>query len=234
MSWSRFIDAENPPMRLQLAIASWYQPRWVECARSWQHSFLLIPKMGILAAYNRALELTSADVIGYVHDDVIVHDLSWKQRVLEEFAAFPDCAIVGFGGGYGYGAERMYDFPYQTHSLGRVGFRSNMTNAEVHGARFTGSCNGACLDGFAFFVLTDFLREIGGWPTETVSYFTYMEWLCLTAIRMKRRIRIVGVACEHIGGASTGMNPDLNPDFHGEHKFIFDNFRDVLPVRVTP
>lgn len=221
-------------MRLQLAVASWFQPRWHECLKSWNHSFILVPRMGILAAYQRALELTSADIIGYVHDDVIVNEDFWEDRVLEEFAAFPDCVLVGFGGGYGYGAERMYDSPFQVAAMGRVGFRSNMRNAEVHGARFTGSCNAACLDGFAFFVRRDFLESIGGWPKEKVSYFMYMEWLSFMALRRKKGIRIVGVACEHIGGASTGMNPDLNPDFIGEHEFIWNEFKDVLPCRVTP
>lgn len=188
--------------------------------------------MPILPAYQHALERTYGDVIGYVHDDLICHDPLWETRVRTEFKS-PDVSIVGFAGGTGHGHAMMYKLPFTPSSMGRVGFCSNLRNAEIHGARFAGEQDGLILDGMALFIRRRFLEEIGGWPVNTpISYFMYTEWLCCMARRHKQRIRIVGVDCEHLGGKSTGLNPNLNPDFVGEHRWIYEEFRDVLPGRL--
>lgn len=220
-------------MKIDLCSATWFQPEMPRCIASWNRPVLLIPRMSILPAYQKALEMTSGDVIGYVHDDLICRDPEWEARVLREFES-PDVAVVGFAGGKGHGHAAMYQVPFTPSSMGRVGFCSNLVNWHVHGAHLTDAKDGAVLDGIALFIRRSFLEGIGGWPLNTpVSYFMYTEWLCCMARRHGRRIRIVGVACEHLGGKSTGLNPDLNPDFQGEHRWLYEEFRDVLPWRVS-
>lgn len=222
-------------LTLSLAIATWYHLSWLTCVKSWRDDFFIVPEMDILPAYQCALEhLHEADVIGYVHDDLVCQEEGWKARVLAEFADHT-VALVGFAGAPGHGHPQMYAQPYHHSSMGRVGFRSNMRDAERHGARFAGSCNVVVLDGMAFFVRRAVLAEAGGWPLSSpISYFQYMEWLCCMTRRLGYRIRLVGVACDHLNGRSTGLNPHLNPDFEGEHKYIYDTFADVLPAYVEP
>lgn len=222
-------------MTIVLAVATWRQPEWLRCVTSWNCPYVLAENMDIVPAYQKMFEsLHDADVIGYVHDDLVCLEYGWQERVLAEFED-PHVALVGFAGAPGQGHPLMYQVPYHHASMGRVGFRSNMANAEIHGQRFSGSCNAAVLDGLAIFVRRNFLRDIGGWPTGTpVSYFMYAEWLCCMARRHGKKIRVAGVACDHLGGRSTGLNPNLNPDFEAEHRYIYEEFRDVLPARVQP
>jgi hypothetical protein len=219
-------------MTIGLCVATWFQPEWARCVQSWNCPALLIPRMSILPAYQKGLEMLSTDIIGYVHDDVLCEEEGWQERVRAEFED-QWVMLVGFAGGIGHGHERMYEVPFTPASMGRIGFCSNLRDAEVHGERFTGSKEGVILDGLAVFVRRESLLEIGGWPIDTpVSYFMYLEWLCCMARRHGQRIRIVGVACQHLGGRSTGLNPNLNPDFDAEHRYLYTNFRDVLPGRL--
>lgn len=222
-------------MKIALVFASWFQPEWRRCVESWNHSFYLVHRMNILDAYQKAFEdVAGVDVIGYLHDDLICHESGWKQRILNEFAK-PDVAVVGFAGGYGHGHPEMRSIPFKLEAMGRVGFRSNMIDAEKHGARFTGACNAVILDGMAIFVRRSFLAHIGGWPLNTpIGYFQYCEWLCCMARRHRKRIRVVGVSVEHLGGKSTGVNPDLKVDIEAEHRWMWEEFTDVLPMEVEP
>lgn len=222
-------------MNLTMVFATWHQPEWERCTQSWNTPSIFIENKEILEAYQQAFEiLEGAQVLGYVHDDVICHDPNWQERVLAEFAD-PEVAIVGFAGGPGHGHPTMYQRPFEVNAMGRVGFRSNMRDAERHGARFTGSCNVAILDGFVLFIRRSFLEKAGGWPLGgEIGYFCYDFWACCMARRLGYKIRLVGVDCEHLGGKSTGLNPNLKVNLVEAHRAIYDEFRDVLPAMVTP
>lgn len=231
-------EIELPLMRhsdrsISLVVATWFHPDWAQCVASWNDNAYLVPSLNIVDAYQHAFAHLRSDILGYVHDDLICHDQNWHERVMAEFTR--DVAVVGFAGAPGHGAADMYQGPFRIPSMGRIGMRSNLRDAEKHGARFTGSCNVAVLDGLAIFVRNDFLASIGGWPVTTpVDYYTYAEWLCCMARRHKRRIRLVGVDCDHLRSRSINLNPDFNPDPEAECRYIYEEFRDVLPERVEP
>lgn len=221
------------PLTLTLCSATLYQPEWARCLASWQHSVLIVPNMEIMDAYHAALRKTTSDILGYVHDDVICLDCNWRERVLNEFDD-PYVDLVGVAGATQHGEKRMYLEPFHIPNMVRVDFRSNMVNAEAHGTRLTGSMNAVVLDGMAFFVRRSLLDSIS-WPFDTpINYFLYMEWLCCMARRLKRKIRVVGVSIEHLGGRTSGMNPNFKPQYEEEHRFLYESFRDVLPARVEP
>lgn len=238
------------PLSLVYGIATCEQPRWRECVASWNasalsfHPSIVVRHRLILDAYQEIYDQAvaqRADLIAYLHDDLRIDETDWDERVLAEFAD-PAVAIVGFAGAPGYGSAAMYSQPYSHSSLGRVGFQSNLANAELHGSRFRGERDVACLDGLALICRRAFLDELGGWEwrrstpefAPDYNYYLYAEALCCHALRLNRRIRLVGIACEHLDHRSTGLNPRLNAtlDFEGEHRRLFDEFRGVLPTRV--
>jgi len=228
-------------MNMVIAIATFEWSRWEECVASWnEKSYAKYPvavakRMDILDAYQRIFEEKPyADVIAYVHDDVIVNEQDWDLRVLKEFED-PSVGLVGFGGASQHGSGDMYKSPYGLCQLGRLYFCSNMRNAEQHGERMTGVENSAVLDGFSIFVRRDVLVKAGGWPIGTpIGYFCYDMWISCMTRRHGYKIKTVGVACDHLGGQSTGLNPNLRIDFEGAHRYMYDNFQDVLPCYVEP
>lgn len=221
-------------------IATCDRPGWTESVDSWDlnatrlYGVHTVFNKEIVDAYQEIYEQTSQPIIAMMHDDLFIYEEGWDKRVLAEFDD-PKVGIVGFAGAPGHGHPQMYEHPYTPSSMGRVGFKSNLRNAEQHGDRFTGSCEVAVIDGLAIFVRRELLDKTGGWPKKEecpIGYFLYTEWLCCMAHRLGYTIRLVGVDCDHLGGKSTGLNPSMRVDFDAEHKWLYENMRDVLPWKV--
>ncbi|MGH8866161.1 MAG: hypothetical protein ACREVZ_16210, partial [Burkholderiales bacterium] len=95
-----------------------------------------------------ALEM-GAEIIACFHDDLEMLDPHWAPKVLTHFRRHPECGLAGFGGAIGLGAADIYQTPYDPMQLARIGFRSNMKDAEAHGIRSLLPERVACLDGFS-------------------------------------------------------------------------------------
>jgi hypothetical protein len=191
---------------------------------------------GILPAYQRGFEAANRyGVLAYLHDDLLIRDSDWYKRVLVEFDN-PQVGLIGFGGALRHGTDDLYREPYDLHQLGRDKFMSNMVDAEVHGKRFTESCDVAVLDGFSLIVRSSLLHDAGGWPTNTLGYVGYDYWLCCMAHRIGYRIRVVGIACHHLGGQTfvklgMGTGDKHWQQYIDAHFWLYNEFRDVLPFR---
>jgi hypothetical protein len=201
------------------------------------HALVEDGRDGMLPAYQRGFLVETADILAFLHDDTIINDPEWAHRVLAEFED-PTVGLVGFGGALGHGYANMYHEPYDYHHLGRYDFMSNMVDAENHGKRLTGACDVAVLDGFALIVRWEVLEKAGGWPLNTpIGYIAYDYWLSCMTRRLGYRIRLVGVACHHLGGRTfvklaIGQDPQHWQKYLDAHRYIYDEFKDVLPFRV--
>ncbi len=195
-------------------------------------------RFGMLPAYQHGFGANQEfDIIAFLHDDTIINDPKWVDRVLKEFED-PTVGLVGFGGALGHGTAGIYKIPYQYQQLARTCFMSNMKDAENHGKRFIESCDVAVLDGFAMIVRREVLEKAGGWPLNTpIGYVCYDYWLSCMTRRLGYRIRLVGVPCEHLGGQTfvklgIGKDPKHWQQYLDSHQYIYDEFKDVLPFQV--
>lgn len=197
-------------------------------------------KKGMLPAYQAGYERSGYyDILAYLHDDTIIDDDNgaWIARVEKEFED-PAVGLVGFGGALGHGTSGLYKVPYQYQQLARTCFMSNMADADNHGKRFTGACDVAVLDGFALIVRRAVLEAVGGWPLNTpIGYVCYDYWLSCMTRRLGYKIRLVGIPCQHLGGQTfvkLGMGRDEKhwKQYIDSHRYIYDEFRDVLPYEV--
>jgi Glycosyltransferase like family len=214
-----------------------------DCIKTWpehadyQTTLRILPQPGsLLRKMQLGLEQSQSEIVGFVHDDVKVLEQGWDTRVLAEFATVKNAmtGLVGFGGALRHGSPDLYTSPYHLPNLARGGFRSNMRDAEQHGERFEGSCAVAVLDGLAMFVRRDVLLAAGGWPVdEPYGYYMYAEWLSCAVRRLGYRIRLVGVACEHIGGRTASM-VNVTDDYQLAHRYFYDHNRDVMPAEIQP
>src|SRR5262245_36136489 len=107
--------------------------------------------LGLVGSYNWLYENTKAEILAYIHDDVVCHEERWDERVLEEFED-PSVGVVGFGGALWHGTDELYKRPYELTQLRRIDYLSNVDDAETHGERFDGARDVAVLDGFALIV----------------------------------------------------------------------------------
>lgn len=198
---------------------------------------------GYLPMAQWALEDCGADILGILHDDLLIHERGWHLRVLNEFED-ESVMAVGFGGATELGHEDIYKLPYDYRQLARGGYRSNDVEAEAHGIRFSGAQNVAVLDSFALFIRRADINQVGGWP---VAYLAPSHcgdlWLGLTAARLGKRTRVVGVSCQHFSGGRGAAYPawiaqtkwQSDENCHRiAHRLVYDQFRDVLPLRIKP
>jgi hypothetical protein len=199
--------------------------------------FIINGNSGMLNAYEFAYRhVPPCDILAFLHDDTIIHDPNWLDRVMKEFED-PAVGLVGFGGALKHGDPNMYKKPYDYSQLGRSFFLSNMEDAETHGKRFTESCDAAVLDGFALIFRRDVLDRAGGWPIRQLGYIGYDYWASCISHRLGFRVRLVGVRCSHLGGRTfvkmgLGLQPGHWERFLAAHRFLYDEFKDVLPWSV--
>ena len=219
---------------LVLGVATKWWEGADECMATWDRTcYALRPRKivegrTILGAYQEIYETTGNDVIGYLHDDLQILEQDWDKRTMDEFND-SRVGIVGWGGATGHGSKDLYTSPYHLPNLGRRNFMSNMRTAEAHGQRFSGTCEVAVIDGFSLFVRRIILDRIGGWKAlAPATYYLYTEALCCEARRQGFKIKLVGVACDHLGG-KTSTTANITDDFQAAHKWLYDNYRDVLP-----
>ena len=163
--------------------------------------------------------LPEVEFLACLHDDVIVKDPIWVEKVEKGFDRRPACGLLGFGGAIGVGAEDIYQVPYQPVQLARVGFRSNMDDAEVHGMRSLLPERVACLDGFSQIGRREFFRgdtpprhhpEGTTWVRKErpwtylqdlgIVHHSYDGMLGCYAARLGWETWYLPIRCRHLGG----------------------------------
>ncbi len=200
-------------------------------------------KVSPCQVYQHLLDTCATDVILYIHSDVTIHAPEWRGKVMEVFETHPNCVAVGLGGATALGGWDMYRKPWNIWAMARRGYSSNQTDAEVHGGRFTGMRRVAVLDAFFMAIRTDWLRNLGGWPVEHLTHHCGDLWLACEAARGMKEIWMVGVECTHHGGgSSTGkgyakakwlQGGTMELDHQLPHRWLWETYRDVLPVEIN-
>lgn len=108
--------------------------------------------LGSVPAFRRGVDAAlhgSYQVIACLHDDFEIQEQGWDTKVLKYFDRHPAIGLAGFGGAVGLGSTDLYHAPYDPMQLARVGFRSDLDDAENHGIRSLLAERVACLDGFS-------------------------------------------------------------------------------------
>lgn len=204
-----------------------------------------------------AMRLDSrAEIIACLHDDLEIFEDGWDVRVLEHFASHPHTGLAGFFGASGIGDDDIYKKPYEPWQLARNGCRSNIEGAEAHGARSVVPSRVAVLDGFSLIGRAAFFAgEVFGTGEKTVPPWDMMASLGLVhhiydgalgmlAARRSWDTYFLPVRCMHYGGrtavADAGYAAWAAKRIEGGdqglwnegHRKVYDEFRDVLPLRV--
>jgi GT2 family glycosyltransferase len=241
------------------------------CIESWGEVLTKIvgngrggPYLGTVPAFRKGVDEvlaeSDADIIACLHDDLEIADPDWAAKVIAAFDRNPATGLLGFGGAIGLGDADIYEKPYAPVQLARIGFRSNLVDAEVHGARSLLSERVACLDGFSQIGRREFWE---GWhrtirtgeivrvdPPWTVlqdlglRHHIYDGALGCLAARHGWEVRYLPIRCTHHGGQTAVGDPgyaawaktqhtDGDQGFWVDgHWLVYEAFRDVLPIRV--
>lgn len=267
-------------MTLHIVTASTNVEQAAECVDSWlKHASTPIKTLivvnggdtdeqylGTVPAFRKGVDQiladTDADIIACFHDDLLILEDGWDEKVLRYFDRYPQIGLAGFGGAKGLGHYGLYEVDYNPMHLARNGFRSDLVDAEVHGMRSLLPEPVACLDGFSQIGRRDFWLGLQGFLGESEEIgaqrarpWTVLEQLgiihhgydgmlgCLAA-RYGWQTWYLPVRCKHYGGRTAvgdvgyqawARSKHLEGD-HGlweqAHKIWYEAFKDVLPLRV--
>lgn len=192
--------------------------------------------------YQEILNTCTADILIYLHADVTIHDPEWLTRIMRLFEN-PDCVVAGLGGATSLGRPALYKKPWNIWNLARGGYASNQTDWQVHGSHEAGDRQVAVLDAFCMAVRTEWLRNRGGWPVKHLTFHCLDLWLACEAMRDDKSTFITGASVTHHGGgtsvtdkyaqASWLQGDSLQSDHQTPHRWLFENYRDCLPIVVS-
>lgn len=201
------VTATTDPIRAEACIQSWddlaagdLRIIIVVNGRPWspgenrtelQATWICLPNyVGTVPAFKAGVDhalLAGGDVIACLHDDFRIGEANWDRKVLKHFERYPNCGLAGFGGAKGLGSEQIYQEPYNPMQLARIGFRSNLVDAEIHGYRSLLPEKVACLDGFSQIGRQAFwLGYVGHGPIGAETQFTGLRrpWNVLADLGM--------------------------------------------------
>ncbi len=192
-------------------------------------------------AYQMALNHTRADILIMLHNDVTIHDPEWLNRIMALFEN-ENCVAVGPGGAIGLGTPDLYRKPFRIQNMIRVGYASNQDDWQVHGEHFTGYRRVAVLEQFCMAVRVEWLRNRGGWPVGHCNHHMLDAFIACEAARDNREVWQCGFSVLHSGGAASTApiyreakwlhDGSLEGDHIAPHRWIFDTYRDVLPLNI--
>jgi hypothetical protein len=238
------VTATTNPERAKRCVDSWgdvplvivvngYAPGAIaiDMPRAGGRQVLIQPQyLGTVPAFRMgvdyALGHTDAAIVANLHDDLEIHDPDWAAKVIAAFDRSPQTGLLGFGGAIGLGDADIYEKPYAPVQLARIGFRSNLVDAEVHGARSLLSERVAVLDGFSQIGRREFWE---GHHRDADPYFATQvpqenrPWAVLESLGLRHHIydgalgclaarygwevRYLPIRCTHHGGQTAVGDP---------------------------
>lgn len=152
------------------------------------------------------------ECIGLMHNDVVIYEPMWDERMANFFEADPKLGLVVLVGSSeidqngGRGAGTMCFFAGREFTFGDKTYTGQ---SQAAGARIFGlepSVNSDSL--FMMFrrdVIPQLMHEKDPWKDITLAHFYDRIWPCRT-IEAGYRVATLGVECDHIGGLTCVAN----------------------------
>lgn len=162
----------------------------------------------------------SDELIGLVHNDLMIYEEGWNKRMADAFEADPKLGLVGLTGSReldnlgGRGAGTMCFFRGADVKVGETIYKGQSQDA---GLRVYDVEPAVVLDSlFMMFrrqVIPQLVRTDANerWENLTLAHFYDRIWPCRT-IEAGYRVAVMGVECDHIGGITTTGNERYRQD----------------------
>lgn len=183
----------------------------------------------------------SDDVILYIHDDAFLKGAGWDTTTSTFFETHPECVLAGYSGAPGLGVDGLYSRSYDMMDLVRVGFVSNLPNAEAHGVRGHEPRRIVLTDGYSMALRRSFLDTLGGWKWWPYADHNYEVGIGCEVARARKEAWYLPVETDHLSGwsALSAQGQEMYNRHGGQialqersARYLYDHYRDVLPLRV--
>lgn len=202
---------------------------------------------GVYLSYTQGMEQANNNIVLWMHNDVMIHEFGWEQRILTEFNQDNKLGIAGFFGGRSVGPDGGRGHP-EGNLIGQVWGQ----NIRDHGHLLTDKHPAVVFDSLAMIINRTIFNALN------VPYVAPHHWfdriMTLWFVSHGYHALTIGVGFDHYGGAtsvgqnnrhsefvqrwceSKGLSMDQNWDYT-LYKYGSDFFRNTwgnrLPVTVN-
>lgn len=172
------------------------------------------------------------ELIGLIHNDMVMYEHGWDDRMRDEFEKDVLLSLVGLCGSYeadalgGRGGGTMCYFSGRSV---QVGDRQILAQDQAAGLRITDLRPSLILDSlFMMFRATSIpflVHENEKWEDITLAHFYDRIWP-LRLVEAGYHVATMGVECDHLGGMTSTGNERYRADcikFFGDRGLPFDN-----------
>jgi glycosyltransferase involved in cell wall biosynthesis len=159
--------------------------------------------IGTYPIYKQGLDVSSGDVIAFLHNDLFVWEKGWDKRVLDLFESNPKVGLVGFvwstsmdvDGGRGTGTAGNFQ--------GRQWKEWCGTLAELHGRRMSRNERAVVVDGLSMIFRKEALEAIG-FVEDMPPHHFYDKLMSCQTIEKGWEVWGIGIECDHISYQTSG------------------------------
>jgi GT2 family glycosyltransferase len=152
--------------------------------------------LGTIKGLNQIWKESKGDVVATVHNDLIIYDKGWDNRVKDLFERHPKCGLAGFFGAEGMGGDG-----------GRISCHCNFLEAELHATRDSGEKRVLMFDGISLIWRKEMMDQVGGFDQGYIWHHRYDLDISLTSHYAGWENWFLGVAVHHMNGL-TANRPD--------------------------
>lgn len=206
--------------------------------------------VGVMPGLNQAWHILKdiTDYIFFPHNDLLIHEKGWDDKLVKILSGLADCGVAGFYGAKAIGAPNIYKVPYEMAQLARFENVSGCwrMNPAIHGFRPPrGETEEvAVMDGFSIIVRTELLNKLGGFDRSYPPHHNYDNDICLESLDKGYKNYVISMDAEHLGGR-TDVGEAWNEPFgkskaeihRDAHPIMYEKWKPgnhniSLPVRV--
>lgn len=145
------------------------------------------------------------DIVAYFHNDMMIREEQWDERVAFAFDLDPKLALTGFLGSNAIDGLGGRGLGTSSSFMGYEYISGHATKAEIHGRRIIGTEAAAVLDHCSMIFRIDMLKQLP--PSAANGYAPhhfYDRILSCEVLNRGWHIAMIGVECDHFGGG-TGL-----------------------------
>lgn len=205
---------------------------WLKGLRDGDNVLRNEENVGVMPAMNQAHHVLKdiTDYIFFPHNDLLIHEKNWDDKLVRVLSGLPDCGTAGFYGAKGIGTGDIYRSPYVMQQMIRLENVSacHRMNAAIHGFRppHGETEKVAVMDGFSLIVRTELLNKLGGFDRSYPPHHNYDNDICLESLDKGYSNYVISMDAEHLGGRT-----DVGEDWaKGFGKTKAEIHRDSHPV----
>ena len=170
--------------------------------------------IGVYPTFWEALKHTDADVLAFIHSDLIIEEKGWDTNVLKYFDEIePRMGLMGFigsneidwHGGRGAGTTSNFlGLETETHTKTGEVKKWKGSPAEAHGRRSTVYSLASVVDGCVMIFRRSVLEQIKQRPEFPPHHF-YDRLLSCETRELGYEVGVLGIGCDHISGQTVNQ-----------------------------